>query len=92
MRLVHVTMSPTASNPLQHTVQWLATHTRFPASRLEPRAEALLCASVLAAAEESAENARFLIQRRDGAKDSALRAHAARRSLVHYKCDNSAKV
>ena len=32
------------------------------------------------------------IKTRDGAKDSALRAHAMRRSLVHFKCDNSAKV
>lgn len=85
-------MSPTPPNPLQQTVQWLATHARFPATRLEPRAEILICGAALAAADEAAENARFLIQRRDGAKDSALRAHAARRSLVHYKCDNSAKV
>lgn len=85
-------MSPTKPNPLQQTVRWLANHTIFPASRLQPGAEALLCVVAIAEFETAAENERFLVQRRDGAKDSALRAHAQRRSLVHYKCDNSAKV
>jgi hypothetical protein len=85
-------MSPTTTNPLQVTVSWLAANTRFPTSRLQAPAEALLCVAALARAAEAAENARFLVQRRDGAKDSALRAHAMRRSQVHYKCDNSAKV
>ena len=85
-------MSATTSNPLQATVSWLAANTRFPASRLSTSAEALLCVAALAEAAESADTARFLVQRRDGAKDSALRAHAMRRSQVHYKCDNSAKV
>lgn len=85
-------MSATTSNPLQATVSWLAANTRFPASRLSTSAEALLCVAALAEAAESADNARFLVQRKDGAKDSALRAHAMRRSQVHYKCDNSAKV
>lgn len=85
-------MSSSASNPLQQTVHWLAANTRFPASRLDNRAETMLCMAALAAANEEAERERFLIQRRDGAMDSALRAHAQRRSLVHFKCDNSAKV
>ncbi|MEO6006147.1 MAG: hypothetical protein ABIS43_23580 [Opitutus sp.] len=85
-------MSATTLNPLQATVSWLATNTRFPVSRLERPAEALLCVAALAEAAEAADNARFLVQRRDGAKDSALRAHALRRSQVHFKCDNSAKV
>lgn len=81
-------------NPLQSTVRWLATHTLFPASRLEPRAEAMLCVFALAAAEDAAAFAatRHLIQSRDGAKDSALRSYNYRRSQVHYVCDNSAKV
>lgn len=79
-------------NPFQSTVQWLATHAGFPARRLEKHAETLVCASALAASETEAAGDRFLVQRRDGAKDSALRAHALRRSQVHYKCDNSAKV
>lgn len=81
-------------NPLHTTLRWLSTHTRFPASRLETRAEVLLCVAALAAAEEAAElaGARHLIQSRDGAKDAASRAYAYRRSKVHYVCDNSAKV
>lgn len=81
-------------NPLHTTLRWLSAHTRFPASRLETRAEMLLCMAALAAAEEAAALAgtRHLVQSRDGAKDSALRAYSYRRSKVHYVCDNSAKV
>jgi len=77
-------------------LQWLSAHTRFPASRLPAPAETLLC--LAAAAEggvgETAETSggTFGIQRRDPVKESALRAHALRRSRVHFKCDNSAKV
>jgi hypothetical protein len=85
-------MTTERTNPLQQTVTWLAAHTHFPATRLDRPAETLLCVAALAAAEEAAANERFLVLRRDGAKDSALRAHALRRSQVHYKCDNSAKV
>lgn len=80
------------THPLERTVRWLAAYTRFPASRLSNGAEALLCVAALAEAEETAAQARFLVQRRDGAKDAALRTHALRRSQVHFKCDNSAKV
>ena len=81
-------------DPLRDTVRWLTTHTRFPASRLEPKAETLLCVAALAAAEEAAAlaGARHLIKTRDGAKDAAARDYAFRRSKVHYVCDNSAKV
>jgi hypothetical protein len=51
-----------------------------------------LCFAAAAAAEEAAEQRRFLIKPRDPAQTSALRAHALRRSQVHFKCDNSAKV
>jgi hypothetical protein len=81
-------------DPLHTTLRWLSTHTRYPASRLGARAEVLLCVAALAAAEEAAALAgtRHLVQSRDGAKDSALRAYSYRRSKVHYVCDNSAKV
>lgn len=79
-------------DPLRDTVRWLATHARFPASRLERPAEALVCFAAVAAAEEAAENRRFLIKSRDSAQTSAQRTHALRRSQVHFKCDNSAKV
>jgi hypothetical protein len=85
-------MSQTTPNPLQQTVRWLATHTRFPASRLASGAETLLCFAAAAAVEEAEETRRFLIESRDGAQTSALRAHGLRRSQVHFKCDNSAKV
>jgi hypothetical protein len=81
-------------NPLQSFVRWLTTNTLFPASRLDARAETMLCVAALAAAEEAAAAAgtRHLIKSRDGAKDSALRSYNYRRNQVHYVCDNSAKV
>ena len=85
-------MTGNTNNPLQRTVGWLATHGGFPTHRLPSQAELLLCISALAQAEEAASAGGFHIQRRDGAKDAALRAHALRRSQVHFKCDNSAKV
>ena len=85
-------MSETISNPLQTAVSWLSAHAHFPLSGLESPAETLICMAALAEAAEAAENGRFLVQRRDGAKDSAQRAHALRRAQVHFKCDNSAKV
>ena len=82
-----------SDHPIRETVLWLRAHTPFPASRLEPRAETLLCMGMLAAAEEAEEQQqRFLIQRRDPAQTSALRTHGLRRSHAHFKCDNSAKV
>ena len=82
------------SDPLRDTVRWLTAHARFPASRLDAKAETLLCVGVLAAAEEAAAlaGARHLIKSKDGAKAAAARDYAYRRSKVHYVCDNSAKV
>lgn len=85
-------MNSSSPDSLRDTVRWLSLHTRFPASRLERNAEALLCFAAAAAAEEAAENQRFLVKSRDPAQTSALRTHALRRSQVHFKCDNSAKV
>lgn len=85
-------MTTNSPDPLRDTVRWLSTHTRFPASRLEAQAETLLCFAAAAAAEESEDRQRFLIKTRDPAQTSAQRTHAQRRSQVHFKCDNSAKV
>lgn len=86
--------SPTTS--LSHLVRWLAAHARFPASRLPASAELLLLVNLAAAQEEAAEAAasgpRFSGQRVDPSQTAALKAHALRRSRVHFKCDNSAKV
>jgi hypothetical protein len=73
-------------------VRWLAQYAGFPARRLPANAEALMCVAALAAAEEAQARQRFLIQSRDPAQTSAQRQHAQRRSQVHFKCDNSAKV
>jgi hypothetical protein len=79
-----------------NTLRWLASYACFPASRLPAKAETLLLIAVAAQQEEAQLAARnaglFHIKTRDTAKDSALRAHALRRSMVHFKCDNSAKV
>lgn len=85
-------MNDHSPNPLHATVRWLATCTNFPASRLEPRAEALLCFAALAAADEVEERERHLIKSSDAAMMSAQRTMANRRKQVHFKCDNSAKV
>jgi hypothetical protein len=85
-------MSSVSPDPFRDTVQWLVRHTGFPVARLPAKAEALVCVAALAAAEEAREQQRFLIQRRDPAQTSALRAHGLRRSQVHFRCDNSAKV
>ena len=88
----NVAMNMTSSDPLETTVRWLAQHGGFPRSRLADRAELLVCLAALAAVEEEQARQRFLLQRRDPAQTSALRAHGLRRSQVHFKCDNSAKV
>jgi hypothetical protein len=85
-------MTSSSADPFRDTLYWLAQHAGFPAKRLPAKAEALICVAALAAAEEAAARQRFLIQRRDPAQTSALRAHGLRRSQVHFKCDNSAKV
>ena len=83
-------LDPTVT--MRDTLLWLARNTGFPRSRLPARAEALVCIAALASAEDAEARQRFLIQRRDPAQTSALRAHGLRRSQVHYKSDNSAKV
>ena len=79
-------------NPEHEVVRWLARYAGFPGQRLPAKAEMLVCVAALAAAEEAQAQQRFALQRRDPAQTSALRAHGLRRSQVHYKCDNSAKV
>jgi hypothetical protein len=79
-------------DPLHGVVHWLSLYTGFPSRRLAPKAEALICVSALAAAEEAEAQQRHALQRRVPEQTSALRAHGLRRSQVHFKCDNSAKV
>jgi len=84
--------STTDSDSMRDLLRWLVQYAGFPARRLPAKAEAVLCVAALAATEEEQERQRFLIQRRDPAQTSALRQHGLRRSQVHFKCDNSAKV
>lgn len=74
---------------------WLTKHAGFPAHRLPPSAELLLCFATAAhgTEEEGATGATGgPIARRDPARDAALRQHELRRARVHFKSDNSAKV
>jgi len=74
------------------TVRWLARHAGFPRVRLPARAELLVCMSALAVEESARPGATGHVAPRDPAQTAALKAHALRRSRVHFKCDNSAKV
>jgi len=85
----------TVSSLSPSLLSWLSQQAGFPARRLPAGAELLLC--LAAAAELDAEAAApgggaFGLPRQDAAMASAQRAHALRRSRVHFKCDNSAKV
>jgi hypothetical protein len=82
----------TESDSLRDLLRWLGQHAGFPRRRLPAKTEAVLCVAALAATEEAREQQRYLIQSRDPAQTSALRQHGLRRSQVHFKCDNSAKV
>ena len=87
----NINLSP-ESEAMPLVVRWLAAHTGFPARRLSAAGEAMVCVAALAAADEAQKRQRYLIQSRDPAQTSALRQHGLRRSQVHFKCDNSAKV
>lgn len=89
-----VVVSESENLPLLGILRWLSQHAGFPQSRLAGPAETLV---LIAAAAQMLENDAggrpdFMVKSRDGARDAALRAHNERRKLVHYKCDNSAKV
>lgn len=80
------------SVPLASVLGWLAHHAGFPHRRLNAAGERMLCVAALAAQEERIEQERYALQRRDPAQTSALRSLNQRRTQVHFKCDNSAKV
>jgi len=82
-------------NPSPVLMRWLSDHAGFPFVRLPARAVTLLCLADSAATSPAASGAQspvFGLQRREGEKEAAMRTHALRRSRVHFKCDNSAKV
>lgn len=85
---------PTSARSLP-LLPWLRAYAGFPGTRLPAAAELLLCAAAEAQAEDEATGpagqTRGIERHRPG-QQAALRAHALRRSQVHFKCDNSAKV
>ncbi|WP_043588855.1 hypothetical protein [Geminisphaera colitermitum] len=91
-------MSESATSSLPFSmVRWLASHAGFPGARLPERAELLLCFATAAVLDEAGNGAtgashHHKIERRNSALDVSQRALALRRSRVHFKCDNSAKV
>jgi hypothetical protein len=88
-----VAVTASESAPFLNILRWLSDQVNFPASRLPDAAERLLLISVVNEVEEVTFSAsKTPIQRRENAKESAMRAHAMRRSLAHYRCDNGAKV
>jgi hypothetical protein len=85
-------MSDSKDPLLGAVLAWLSGHTGFPTRRLGVRAETMVCVAALAAEEERVEQERFALQRRVPAQTAALKTHNLRRTQVHFKCDNSAKV
>ena len=81
-----------ASEPLSVALGWLVRHAGFPRVRLSAEAETMVCVAALAAVEEASAQQRFALQKRKPGEASALKAHVLRRTQVHYKSDNSAKV
>ncbi len=86
-----MTNSAPSTDPLRKTVLWLMAHAGFPLSRLESKAEALICLAALAAEETRVSNA-ALQKNTLSYNRAALKAHNLNRSHAHYKSDNSAKV
>lgn len=86
-------MSNSSSDPLGETLRWLSRQAGFPRVRMSPAAEGMVLVAALAAGEEAAAaGRRFALERRMPGEAAALKTHVLRRTQVHYKCDNSAKV
>lgn len=89
-------LNESATRPSQSVLQWLAAHTGFPAQRLPAKAEALLLFAAAAAHEErtvaGSNFGRFPVPGQTAGEIASLKARTERRKLVHFKCDNSAKV
>ena len=85
-------MTAAAHPPLQATLRWLADHAGFPGRRLPLEAETLLLLAAAARQEEADIRPATNMLRIDPVNRAAQRSHALRRSQVHFKCDNSAKV
>lgn len=80
------------SNPLSATVRWLAAYANFPRTRLEAKAETMLCIAALAETEAESLQAQMRLRGDRSFDRAAFKAHAMNRSHAHFKSDNSAKV
>ncbi|MFH1498413.1 MAG: hypothetical protein ABII82_11360 [Verrucomicrobiota bacterium] len=89
-------MNESATRPSQSTLLWLAAHAGFPQRRLPAKAELLVLLADAAARDEltvkGSNFGRFPVPGQTAGEVSSLKARAERRKLVHFKCDNSAKV
>jgi hypothetical protein len=85
-------MAEAAPSPFSQTVSWLATHTRFPASRLPDKAELLVLIATAAANEDlERSNPYHVGMLRNPNFAAQIRNYTAQRRKVHIKSDNSAK-
>lgn len=89
-------LNESATLPPQSVLHWLAAHAGFPARRLPAKAETLILFAAAAAHEErtveGSNFGRFPVPGQTAGESASLKARAERRKLVHFKCDNSAKV
>ena len=87
-----MTIPLNTNDPLRRTLEWMSTHAAFPGSRLEPRAEALLCLAAVAVAAHPLESEAGRPRGAASFDRAALRAHTLNRAHARTHCDNSTKV
>ena len=78
--------------PLARTLRWLSAHAGFPRSRLESRAEILLCLAAAAEAEAGGDLSGTKPRAAMSYDRAALRAHTLNRAHTQFKSDNASKV
>jgi len=81
-----------AALPLGRVLTWISVYGGFPRSRLEAKAETMLCMAAAAEAEATAEAAAEKLRAPMSYDRAALRAHTINRSHTQFKSDNSSKV
>ena len=83
---------PPRNEPLARVLRWLSAHAGYPRSRLEARAELLVCMAALAEADAAADLSGTKPRAASSYDRAALRAHTINRSHTQFKSDNSSKV
>jgi hypothetical protein len=84
--------SPSLSVPLARILLWLSAHAGFPRSRLESRAEILLCLAAVAEADAAGDLSGTKPRAAMSYDRAALRAHTLNRAHTQFKSDNASKV